>query len=88
MRVETTIDCTAACIMNSCPPSSRIAVDMASATMIVSCHQPDPMPATIRSARNTPTATPTVTSATRRRRCPYVVPRLTTAAIGAKNGVA
>ena len=74
--------------MKSCPPSSRTAVDMASATMIVSCHQPEPMPATIRSARNTPTATPTVTSATRRRRCPYVVPRLTTAAIGAKNGVA
>ena len=30
-RVATTIDCTAACIMNSCPPSSRIAVVMASA---------------------------------------------------------
>ena len=28
-----------------------------------------------------------VTSATRRSRCPYDVPRLTTAAIGAKNGV-
>ena len=74
--------------MKSWPPSSSTAVDIASATMIVSCHHPEPMPATIRSARKTPTATPTVTSATRRRRCPYDVPRLTTAAIGAKNGVA
>ena len=35
----------------------------------------------------TPTATPMVTSATRRSRWPYDVPRLTTAATGAKNGV-
>ena len=66
----TTIDCTAAWVTKSCPPSSRNADDIASATISAICQPPDPSPATSRSARNTPTATPTVTSATRRSRWP------------------
>ena len=59
---------------------------MASVTITTSCHAPLPIASTSRSATNTPTATPMVTSTTRRSRWPYDVPRLTTAAIGAKSG--
>ena len=45
-----------------------------------------PISRTSRSAPKTPSATPTVTSATRRSRWPYDVPSETTAATGAKNG--
>ena len=41
----TTIDCTAAWVTNSCPPSSRNAADIASATISVICHRPTPTPA-------------------------------------------
>ncbi len=43
---------------------------MASPTISVSCHQPEPMLSTSTSAMNTPVATPSVTSATRRNRWP------------------
>ena len=87
IRVATTIDWTAAWVTRSCPPSSRNAADIARATISASCQAPLPICTTRRSAMSTPTATPMVTSATRRSRWPYDVPRLTTAAIGAKNGV-
>ena len=60
--VVTTIDCTAAWMTNTCPLSSRIAVVIASPTIRVICQAPVPMTRTRRSAPNTPSATPTVTS--------------------------
>ena len=65
-----TIDWTAAWVTNSCPLSSRNAAVIESATISAICHAPEPSHTTSRSARNTPTATPTVTSATRRNRWP------------------
>ncbi len=41
---------------------------MASATISISCHQPEPSQSTSRSATSTPIATPRVTSTTRRNR--------------------
>src|SRR5689334_7064124 len=60
---------------------------MASTTTTSTCHGPAPNRCANTSPMNTPSATPTVTSATRRRRRPYPSPRLTIAATGAKNGV-
>ena len=64
------IDCTAAWVTNRPLESSRNAADIASATTRASCHHPVPSAITSRSAVNTPTVTPIVTSATRRSRCP------------------
>ena len=75
-RVLTTIDCTAAWVTNSWPPSSRIAAVIASADdqrELPPARADQPAPAGRRP--KTPTATPTVTSATRRSRWPYDVPR-------------
>src|SRR5205823_4252826 len=78
--VVTTIDCTAAWIVKTCPLPSRTATVIASTTTSAICPGPLPITCTSRSPPKTPRATPTATSATRRRRCPYDVPRDTTAA--------
>ena len=82
----TTIDWTAAWLINSTPASSRIAADIASATTTTICHSPRPKRWVNRSAIPIPTEQPMLTSATRRSRWPYDVPRQSTAATGAKNG--
>ncbi len=62
--------CTAAWVTNSVPALSSSVTDIAIATSTVTCQAPVPMTSSSRSARNTPMATPIVTSATRRSRCP------------------
>ena len=66
--VLTTIDCTAAWVTKIWPASSSSAVLMASETISAICQAPVPIRCVIRSPRNTPTATPRVTSPTRRSR--------------------
>ena len=66
----TKIDWIAAWLTSIVPPSSRIPAVIAMATTSPSCHAPVPSRATSRSASSTPTATPTVISATRRSRWP------------------
>lgn len=82
----TTIAWTAAWVTKIAPASSSRAETIARLTIKAICQPPEPSRCVRASPRNTPMATPRVTSATRRNRCPYDVPRLTTAAIGAKNG--
>jgi hypothetical protein len=84
----TTMLTTAACATSSTPASSSSAADIDNATITAICQPPVPMWCTRLSLRNTPIATPAVTSATRRSRWLYVVPSDTTAAMGAKNGIA
>ena len=62
------IDCTAAWVTNIWPLVISSADVIASATTSVSCHPPEPMMIASRSASSTPSATPAVTSATRRSR--------------------
>ena len=66
----TTIPCTAAWMTISCPASSSSAIDMPAATITAICHPPEPIRWVAASPRKTPSATPTVTSATRRWRWP------------------
>ena len=67
---EMMIDCTAAWVTNIWPLVISSADVIASATTSVSCHQPEPIRIASRSASSTPSATPVVTSATRRSRWP------------------
>ena len=85
-KATTKIDCTAAWVTSSPPASRNSAADMATRTMTPICQAPVPTSMRNRSAMSRPTATPTVISATRRSRCAYVVPRQTTATIGANTG--
>jgi hypothetical protein len=67
---EMMIDCTAAWVTNIWPLVMSIASDIDSATTSVSCQAPEPIQIASRSASSTPSATPAVTSATRRSRWP------------------
>ena len=69
------------------PPPTRIAANMASATVTPICQVPVPICATSRSAMAMPTATPMASSMARCRRSPIVRPSVTTAAMGAKKGL-
>ena len=68
-KATTKIDCTAAWVTSSPPASRNSAADIAQTTMTPICHAPVPTSTRNRSAISRPTATPTVISATRRRRC-------------------
>lgn len=77
---------TAAWLTNNVPPSVNTATTNASATTSTSCQRPLPIRAINRSPTSTPMLTPTTSSAVRRSRELSDMPRLSTAAIGAKNG--
>ncbi|OLM34293.1 hypothetical protein Ae717Ps2_5189 [Pseudonocardia sp. Ae717_Ps2] len=77
---------TAAWLTNNVPPSVKTATTSASATTSTSCQRPLPIRAISRSPTSTPMLTPTTSSAVRRSRELSDMPRLSTAAIGAKNG--
>src|SRR5215207_4875262 len=64
--------------------NTTVAIAMATTSAI--CGVPTPMASTVRSATNSPTATPRATSAARLPRCPNDTLNVTTAAMGAKNG--
>ena len=64
----TKIDCTAAWLRKTCPEEMKMPTAMAIATTIVICQAPSPMTCTTMSPRKTPSATPMVTSVTRRSR--------------------
>jgi hypothetical protein len=68
--VLTTIAWTAAWLTNRTPWLSSTAEAIARLTIRTICQPPDPNQWVSRSPTRTPMATPTVTSATRRRRCP------------------
>jgi hypothetical protein len=83
-RVATSTAELPACVAINGPLSSQTAIVIARATTSAICQAPLPMTAINRSPIPTPTLTPTTSSTARRiRRAPF---RLTTAAIGAKNG--
>ena len=84
--MATTTAWTAAWVTSRVPWSSSSAADIARVTINAICRPPMPSHWVSMSPTKTPTATPMVTSPTRRSRWPYDVPRLTTAATGAKNG--
>ncbi len=85
-RVATMTPCVPACSINNWPAPARTASDIATMHTAAICHTPTPKKCTNTSPTSTPIATPTVNSATRRRRLPYVKPRQIIAVTGAKNG--
>ena len=72
--------------MSSMPAPSRAATLIASTTTTTICQYPDPKKCTKTSPTKTPTATPIITSVTRRSRWPNDIPSEIIAVTGAKNG--
>ena len=79
-------DCTPAWVMSSMPAPSRAATLIDSTTTTMICQNPDPKKCTKTSPTKTPTATPIITSVTRRSRWPKDMPSEIIAVTGAKNG--
>ena len=76
-----------ACEARRAPPPTRVAAAMARPVTTAICQVPLPIAVTRASAIAIPTATPIASSTARRRRSPTVRPSVTTADMGAKNGL-